>query len=339
MQTDPNTQSFIIQESEPSMQAHSSQAVLPPGFTPVFSVSIFNLQVFRQAITNAILTLVHEISLYIQILRYDFSATLIPFLLFFLAGWHHAKLAVNDLALPLSTAILYCLLYAITFCLSNQLSGIEEDRINKPDRPLVKGYVSYQGAQIRWCFSMILYSFVGWWLGLLWQTLLWQVITCLHNFCGWSRNWLTKNLCNAIGFFLELSTAWQLATPLEPTILRWISILSVVMFFVIPLQDLRDMVGDYTIGRKTFPLVFGEKATRIFLLVCFLALPLMTHQFLIVPLRISFTAILCDILLAGISIALAIRVVLFREPRADHLTYLMLTYWFCSVLASSIILL
>src|SRR6218665_4197528 len=78
-------------------------------------------------------------------IRYDLSTTLVPNLLFLLAAWQSVDGSLLQLASALSQGAVFFLLYVLTFCLSNQLNGIEEDRINKPDRPLVRGDVSVAG--------------------------------------------------------------------------------------------------------------------------------------------------------------------------------------------------
>ena len=57
--------------------------------------------------------------------------------------------AVNNSVL-LGVCSLYFLCILVYFNISNQICDIEEDRIDKPDRPLPRGMISIRGAQVRW---------------------------------------------------------------------------------------------------------------------------------------------------------------------------------------------
>lgn len=133
-----------------------------------------------------------EIILHWRFNRYDISATVIPGLLFLLAAWHSDQLNWSTLPNLIFWGAIYFWLYCICFCISNQLAGEAEDRLNKPDRPLVQGLVSRQGAFIRWVIAMGLFSLLGWWLGVLEWTLLWQVTLTLHNFGHFARHYWLK---------------------------------------------------------------------------------------------------------------------------------------------------
>jgi 4-hydroxybenzoate polyprenyltransferase len=279
-----------------------------------------------------------ELRFYYNTVRYDLSATMIPAMLFSLAAFKSAQLPTTELLPTLGRSALYFFLYALTFCLPNQITGLDEDRQNKPDRPLPRGEVTLKGAQVRWIISMVAYTAVGWWLGVLAFTVLWQVVTGLHNLKGWSKNWFGKDFSMGLGTLAELGAAWQMVTPITPTGWRWILLLSFVVFSLVPLQDLRDVRGDTVAGRRTFPIVFGDKATRYFLAAGFLALTVATHLLLMMPLGLTPAVIACDLVVGACSMAIAVRVLLLRSEKADHTTYMMFTYWYCLALGSAVIL-
>lgn len=283
--------------------------------------------------------LLYELNVIWQFIWRDVWATIIPGLLFLLAAWHIHPSSGVQLLWVLGCGIVYFLLYILPFALSNQIVGIEEDRINKPDRPLVRGIVSYQGAQVRWVVSMGLFSLVGWWLGVLEWTLLWQVCIIAHNFGGLAKHWIGKNLIMGIGQIAQLGAAWQLITPLTSITWRWILLIAIVSIPLVALQDLRDIDGDRATGRNTFPIAFGETATRIMLSFGFGLLPVATHLGLMMPAENTWMTILCDVALAAISWTIATRVILFRNAKADHHTYMMFLYWYCLVLGSAIFVL
>jgi len=280
-----------------------------------------------------------ELHIVWQFIWRDIWATIIPTLLFLVAAWQNQSLSFGELILGLGRGFIYFGLYIFPFCIANQMVGIEEDKINKPDRPIITGLVSYQGAQVRFVASMIAYSLVGWWFGILELTLIWQICIILHNFGGWSKYWLTKDLIMGVGAIAELAGSWQLVTPMTPVAWQWTLIIASIVTLLSPLQDFRDLDGDRAIGRNTFPIAFGESAGRAIMGLGFGLLPVVIHLGLMMPAGNSLNVMFWDIAQALISWTIATRIVVYRTPKADHHTYMMLLYWYCLVLGSAIFVL
>jgi 4-hydroxybenzoate polyprenyltransferase len=280
-----------------------------------------------------------ELHIVWQFIWRDIWATIIPTLLFLVAAWQNQSLSFGELMLGLGRGFIYFGLYIFPFCIANQMVGIEEDKINKPDRPIITGLVSYQGAQVRFVASMVAYSLVGWWFGILELTLIWQICIILHNFGGWSKHWLTKDLIMGVGAIVELAGSWQLVTAMTPVVWQWTLVLAFIVTLLIPLQDFRDLDGDRAIGRNTFPIAFGESAGRAIMGLGFGLLPVVIHLGLMMPAGNSLNVMFWDIAQAFISWTIATRIVVYRTPKADHHTYMMLLYWYCLVLGSAIFVL
>jgi 4-hydroxybenzoate polyprenyltransferase len=281
----------------------------------------------------------YEIVLSWQFIKNDISATIVPTTLFMIAAWNSSGGSVYDLATALGNGLIYFWLYVLTFCLSNQLVGIDEDRINKPNRPLVIGMVSYRGALLRWVAMMLLFSLLGWWLGLLRWALLWQAAIVLHNFGGWSKHWFGKHTLMGVGIVAGLAPAWELVLPLTAQAWRWILFFACAILPLIATQDLRDTCGDRAIGRRTFPIVFGEGPTRIMLSLGFMLLPIAMHTLLMRQLSDTWHTQLCSAILAGLSLLIAARLLLYRSCAADQRTYTLFTYWYCAGMFSAIVML
>lgn len=268
----------------------------------------------------------------------DVSSSVVPPLLFMGAACAAIRAPVGDVVQWLGQELIYFWLFIYTFCLSNQIAGVEEDRINKPHRPLVVGAVSYRGAWVRWFVAMGLFSLAGGQFGVLRWALLWQTVATLHNFGGWSRWWASKNLVMSVGVVAQLTAAWEQVTPLTPAAWRWVALMALIVFPLIALQDLRDLAGDRDVGRWTLPLAFGAARTRLALCVGFCLAPLAIHYELALTAGSAGAAIFCDALLGGGCLAIAWRIARARAPRADHRTYLLFTYWYCMALACAIVL-
>lgn len=280
-----------------------------------------------------------ELHLYWRFTRYDISATVMPGLLFALAAWHSTQPDWNTLPGLILWGTLYFWLYYITFCISNQLAGEAEDRLNKPDRPLSSGLVSRRGAWVRWVGAMALFSLVGWWLGVLEWTLLWQVTLTLHNLGGLARHYWLKNLSMTLGAIAQLAAAWQMVRPLTPEAWVWILVPAITLLSNASLQDLRDIEGDRMNHRRTLPIVFGVHFTRWFVAVAFVLLALLSHVALFLPAGLNAGVLLLDLFLAGLCFVIAGRVLLLRTTAADHVSYMLYTYWYCFVLAAAIVVL
>ncbi|WP_375769247.1 UbiA family prenyltransferase [Archangium gephyra] len=269
----------------------------------------------------------------------DVSSAVVPPLLFIVAAGGHHGLGAGEVWGALARGVLYFWLFAYAFGLSNQLVGVEEDRVNKPHRPLVRGEVSVRGTRWRWVACMTLLTGVGFGFGVGKWALLWQLIIVVHNEAGGAKRWWAKNLLIALGVVTQLGAAWELVGPLTAVTWRWIGLLASVVFLLVSLQDLRDVEGDRASGRKTFPLVFGEKRTRYVLGTLFGLLPLVIHEVLMKPLGLTAAVVACDVGLAVVSGVIAVRVLGWRTPKADHRTYLLFTYWYCLALLSTIVVL
>lgn len=281
----------------------------------------------------------HELRVSWAFVAGDLTSAVAPPLLFSLVAW---KVDGADWALlptVLAKSLLYFWLYIYTFCLANQLMGIEEDKTNKPHRPLVTGLVTPEGTRLRLNVTMVLFMLVGAWLGVTLYAALWLLVIVVHNLANLARHWLVKNGCMSVGIIVQLGAAWQLVTPLTEQAWRWILFPAAVILPLVSLQDLRDMEGDARAGRRTFPQTFGERFTRRFLGVFFAALPLGIHFVLMRPLGDRPLVWLCDAGLGLLSLLISLRVLRLRSPGDDHRTYMFLTYWYCSLLGCALLVL
>lgn len=289
--------------------------------------------------------LVHEARLFCRFTWRDQSAAVIPALLFMMAAVKASAPRQPFLALLLALArgLPYFALFLYSFCLSNQIAGVEEDRINKPDRPIPAGLVSLEGAQLRCRVLMVLYPVVAFLLGgiglMLWA-MAWQLLSVMHNLFGWSKHWISKNLLvMTFGTMAQLAQAWLLVGELTPLAWRWIFILSLVVGLSISIQDFRDVAGDRIRGRRTMPIAVGELPSRRAMSALCVLLPFVTSLLLRGAAGLAPMALLSSLSATGISLCVAVRLLRFRLPQADHKTYMLWTYWYCVEVASALFVL
>lgn len=269
----------------------------------------------------------------------DISTTMLPALLFMLAAIKTVyPISAQEMILSLSRWFIYFWLYIYTFCLADQIAGVEEDRINKPDRPIPSGAVSLGGAIRRWVVAVGVFLLVGGWFGVWPWSLLWIGASVLHNFRGWDKHWFTKNnVVMPLGFLAEVGPAWQLVTPLTPLAWRWLLVGAFVVCVTAAVQDFRDISGDRATGRRTLPVVLGHVRARALMSVIFLVMPIFIHIMLFSAAGIM-GKLLCDAWLSGLVMLIVYRLWKYSSPHEDNKTYMVYTYWYCSVLASALVI-
>ncbi|MEU8570614.1 UbiA family prenyltransferase [Streptomyces pathocidini] len=277
-----------------------------------------------------------ELSLSWRFIRND-PVGFYPGILFTIAVSYHYRLSPGTFALMFAASLVYFWLYVYTFCLSNQLTGVREDRLNKPFRPLVLGEASRRGTAIRAAIANIAFLVLAVALGVWLWALVWQALTLLHNLARGARSWMVKDFVIACGVPMMLGPAWQMVTPVTGETWRWILALAIPVLLLIPVQDLRDMHGDVADGRTTFPMAVGELATRRFLLVGFALLPLVVHFLLIRASGVDWPSWLAEALTAALCWTIAFRVVRQHDPGYDHRTYRFFEYWYIAVVGSAAI--
>lgn len=281
-----------------------------------------------------------ELYLSFRFIWRDLTTTIVPSLIFiFTALKTNPPVTAGDVARALFGGALYFWLYIYSFCLGDQLAGVEEDRINKPDRPLPSGLVSYRGAFVRWIVVMALFLAVGFWFGVLKWAILWVFVSVMHNFGGWDKHWFTKNcVAMPLGNLAELAAAWEIVRPLTPLGMRWLLLSPVFTLMTMSVQDFRDVDGDRVIGRRTLPMVLGEETSRR-AIAALLLLALFVIHFALAPAERSVGVILCELVIAALDLTIVARLLWYRSRQADHKTYMLYTYWYCFILTSGLIVL
>jgi len=237
--------------------------------------------------------------------------------------------------------LLYVWLFIYSFCLSNQICGIEEDRINKPARPLPAGLVSIPGAWRRWIVVSSMFLFVGWFLDVLQWTILWGVVSGLLNFAGLARYWWFKNVvAMGVGNFAQLAAAWCIVSSPEQLPWRWLLVVSLWVGATSSTQDFRDVHGDAVCGRKTLPLLIGDKPARNLMAIVWVLVATAVHAFLENNVHgHDRMLLLCEILSWALHLLISARLVMYRAVQKDHITYIIYTYLYCLMVLSGVLIL
>lgn len=164
----------------------------------------------------------------------------------------------NELGRPIAAAFLYGFLYLYSFVVANQITGIAEDKVNKPDRPLASGATTPRAATLRYYTLTALYLAYSHLLGVEKWSLLWAATTYAHNFLAFADFGPTKDACMGAGAIAQLMAAWAIGGADPQMGWAWTKVIAVYMSWPIPLQDLRDVPGDRKTGRRTTPIILGD---------------------------------------------------------------------------------
>jgi 4-hydroxybenzoate polyprenyltransferase len=278
--------------------------------------------------------LLFEIIMAWKITARDFPATLIPYLCVGVGTFLAAALPMRELPTILLKLAVYGFLYVYAFTTVNQLTSIEEDRVNKPDRPLPQGLITR-----RWMFqhaivTNILYAASGFLFAIPWPTLTWLALIHLHNIRWIYRHWFFKNIVFiGLGAAVQLTATWELISPAASPPWSWICVASLLAGIGYNVQDIRDVAGDRLVGRKTMPIAWGEKKARIALSFVLFAIPMVQYMALRSPRPGSGLVLLAAIGIPGAVVWLsAICFLLFQNPRSDNWSYQLFCFWWCSSL-------
>lgn len=213
--------------------------------------------------------MVDEVQLTIALLRSNWTAHCGNSVACLLTRFFNASLAPKHLRglLPGMTIITFAFSYS--FDIANQAFSVEEDSINKPDRPIVSGRLDIKGAYVRWFLSWILFPALIYLMVdssaatilILWE--LWVLV-----FYIWPKvdHWIARNVFTALGAVLQLSLLdafltealpdYQVDTSLTCLLFSW-------LVMTIHVQEFHDMEGDRATGRRTLPLLLGSRGQLV----------------------------------------------------------------------------
>lgn len=162
----------------------------------------------------------------------------------------------------------------LIFDLANQRlpESIEEDRLNKPWRPLPAGKISQRQTRHLMIIMMPIVVLLNCILSVWKETTLLFTLTWIYNdLRGGDDNWLVRNIVIASAFFLYNLGSLKVAIgvsdvtvsdPVSSAAYGWTAIISAVIVSTMQVQDLKDQAGDLARGRETAPLVLGESTAR-----------------------------------------------------------------------------
>lgn len=222
--------------------------------------------------------------------------------------------------------ILYNVFYIYQFDILNQINGIEEDKINKPDRPLASGLINEIQAKKRYIIVICCYLILSYKKNIFLESLLWSIVTILYNVMGLDKNWFLKSLLMSPAIYTLASADYRILYSInilnKKNIIKKVITLSIIGPITIFVQDFRDIKGDLKINRKTLPIKFGLRISRY---VCFFLGILSIFIITFIHYK-EYIYILSNSIFL---IIISLRILLKTTLKDDKLTYNLWCIWYC----------
>ncbi|KAJ7682323.1 UbiA prenyltransferase family-domain-containing protein [Mycena polygramma] len=161
-------------------------------------------------------------------------------------------------------------LHLLTFEVKNQIVGLEEDRLSKPNRPIVSGRISPDAAQTLYLVVgtvSVLYSVYH---QLVLCSTIYMVAICCYNEGGMSHNWFLKSFLGSVGYVCYCwgtTIIFDHGHSLSQTSALAVALSGLIHTTTGQAQDFRDRFGDALIGRKTLPIMLPPRIARWSLMV------------------------------------------------------------------------
>lgn len=158
----------------------------------------------------------------------------------------------------------------LIFNLANQRlpESAHEDKLNKPWRPVPSGRMTCEHVRRSMLLAIpLVLAFNHFVLDVGTETALLYTLTWLYNdLKGGDEDWILRNVIIAFAFGLYNLGSLKVAVPGPAHVTSkgylWIAIISGVILTTMHVQDLKDTDGDQSRGRKSAPIVLGERLAR-----------------------------------------------------------------------------
>ncbi|MFD1453717.1 hypothetical protein [Oceanobacillus sojae] len=166
-----------------------------------------------------------EIYLSWRVVRSNFVPSVIAGAVFGIAAWSVSSEPVLTLPIIILVGAIHGLLTAYSFDLMNQLVGVEEDKVNKPHRPIPSGLCTAKQIERRipyvWLVHLFLIYILG---GMIWFTI-WIIYSVVYNYWGGSNQWFIKTLCANFSTLVVTIPLWIFINgDIGPMAITWFTV-------------------------------------------------------------------------------------------------------------------
>lgn len=268
----------------------------------------------------------------------DLSTFAIPTLLFGLFTTLSGALLTSNpsptlfptlLRTPLALLLIWTNL--LIFNISNQRtpSAVEEDRLNKPHRPIPAGRITIDAARrVNLALVPVLLA-LSWATGVWHETLVLLAMQWMYNdLRGCDESLVLRNGLIAVGYGLYSAIAVGIMVGpghgLTGKGWQWVGMIALVMLGTQHICDIKDAEGDRTRGRRSAPIVLGDGMCRWSVAVPIMGFSVLCPAFFGLG-ALSYAGTV------GSGGVVAGRTLFMRELKADKMTWKLWALWTCSL--------
>jgi 4-hydroxybenzoate polyprenyltransferase len=244
----------------------------------------------------------------------------------------HSTLALLPRCICPSLMWTWLNLLPLSMCNQFREGDVDEDRQNKPWRPIPAGRITVTQTKYLMMASYMTAILASIYLGGLLEC-------CALVFEGWvynevgaaNDNLLARNLLNALGYMTFAAGAVKVAciqaeTRLSSDFHLWMVLLAAVVATTIQFQDLYDQAGDRLRGRQTMPLLVGDTRTRVTIGLAVMVWSLVCPTFW----RLDARGFVLQVSLAVIIVG---RLYCYRTVKADKVSFKVWNVWIVALYA------
>ncbi|KAF7356873.1 Integral membrane protein [Mycena venus] len=156
-------------------------------------------------------------------------------------------------------------LHLTAFEIQNQITGLDEDRISKPNRPLVAGRLTIATAQKIYIALILLSLWNSAEHGLLACSIFHLVSMIAYNEAKLAKYWISKSFVGSLGYMAYcwgVTVIYDHGRPLSQNSLIAVITSGLIFTTTGHAQDFRDRDGDAALGRKTLAIVLPQAFAR-----------------------------------------------------------------------------
>ncbi len=214
----------------------------------------------------------------------------------------------------------------LPFAIDNQRQpkAIQEDKLNKPWRPMPSERFTAREAKTLMFIAYPTALVLSIYLGAIGPCTTLMFFGWVYNDLGGAdRDPIIRNVINGVGYLSFATGATLVASDqssLNLTAYHWLLMIGAVVITTVQLQDMSDQEGDSIRGRRTVALVFGDGPAR-----WTIAIPVILWSF-ICPAFWSSEAV-AFVLPVVLGITVSSRVLSIRTLRGDKLTFKLWNLW------------
>ncbi|KAI0543530.1 UbiA prenyltransferase family-domain-containing protein [Xylaria curta] len=232
-------------------------------------------------------------------------------------------------------ALFWVWINLLPFNIDNQrrAEAIVEDMLNKPWRTMPSGRMTAMEAKILMFCLYVTALYISMRIGGTKQCLTLMLLGFMYNELRLAdRNWFSRNVINALGFYcftsgaldVSLLSSAQVIPAARIQVFLWLIVSGAVVLTTVQMQDMADQAGDDMRHRKTMPLSLGDSTTRWVTAVLVLIWSVLCPRFwsLGIGLSLSFGAF---------GSLISYRTLSFRSVLADERTFLLWNIWIAMV--------